>query len=298
MSRLSKAMLVVGTFSLTIAMSSLAGATGSSQSRRGGKRVDTRIVFANNHICAGGVGDCGRGEIAVINLNRSGFRRLTHNETSEASPAWSPLKRRIVFARDFRIWLMDANGHHQRKLTDTLYAGDPDWSPNGRQIVFSGSLATGNSGLWTLNVATGRKTRVFSDKASADVPAWSPDGTRIAFGSNRSGSEQIWILRLRDHHLTQLTQPTGQPPEMSYMPAWSPDGRRLAVWRAGYIWVIRADGNHARRVGGPADEFTWSADGKWMVFTEKSLYAVHPDGSGRHLLRHEGGRWMDTGADG
>jgi hypothetical protein len=65
--------------------------------------------------------------------------------------------------------------------------------------------------------------------------------------------------------------------------------------------VIRADGSHARRVGVTADEFTWSADGKWIVFSEGSLYAIHPDGTGRHMIRHEAGGlngWADTGPDG
>ena len=75
-------------------------------------------------------------------------------------------------------------------------------------------------------------------------------------------------------HLTQITRPISSPHQMSYMPVWSPDGRRMAVWRDGHIWVIRADGSHARPVGVTADEFTWSADGKWIVFSEKSLYAV------------------------
>ena len=178
----------------------------------------------------------------------------------------------------------------------------PDWSPSGRQIVFSGGTGQmGFAGLWTVNVKTGHLTRLLWGTSSIDEPAWSPDGTRIAFASNRSGTEQIWILRLRDHHLTQLTQPTGEPPEMSYAPAWSPEGRWIAVWRRGYIWVMRADGSRARRVGGPADGFSWSADRKWIIFSEASLYAIHPDGSGRHVIRHEAGgpnAWVDLGPDG
>jgi Tol biopolymer transport system component len=43
-------------------------------------------------------------------------------------------------------------------------------------------------------------------------------------------------------------------------------------------------------VGGPASEFTWSADGKWIVFTQGGLYAMHPDSSGRHVIRREPGK--------
>ena len=278
--------------------SSLARA--SAESQREAKQVDTRIVFSNNHVCSWN--DCSRGEIAVVNLNGTGFKRLTHNLVSEESAAWSPKKQRIAFYRNLNIWVMDAKGHHQRRLSGTAYANEPDWSPSGQSIVFSGgSGGAGVAGLWTVNVRTGRVKRLISGEVSYDAPCWSPDGTRIAFGSNRSGTEQIWTLRLRDRRLTQLTQPVGEPPTMSYTPAWSPDGRRLAVWRAGHIWTIRSDGSHARPVGVAADEFTWSADGKWIVFSAGSLYAIHPDGSGRRVIRHEAGGpsgWVDLGPDG
>ena len=299
MTRLRKALLAIGALALLVVLTSSA-ANGSGQSAAKSPPIDTRIVFENNHLRDSN--DCGNGESAVVNLNGRGFKRLTHNFVSEESVAWSPAKRRIAFRRDGRVWVMDANGRHQRRLPGPTFVTAPDWSPNGRLIVFGGGdPRTGFSGLWTVNVQTGRLTRLLWGKTSYDGPAWSPDGSRIAFGSTRDGTEQIWTLRLRDHRLTQLTFPTGRPPVMSYTPAWSPDGRRIAVWRSGYIWVMRADGSHARRAGGPADEFTWSADGKWLVIGHGSLYAMHPDGSARHTIRHEAGGpngWVDQGPDG
>jgi TolB protein len=303
MCRLSKAMLAVGVFSLALAMSSLAGATGNSRSRSDGKRVDNRIVFANNHLCNGN--DCGSGEIAVVNLNGSNFKRLTHNTVTEEAPAWSPDKRRIAFTRmpaigstRFGLWVMEADGHHQRRLPAPAFVTGPDWSPNGRLVAFTGgdpANSPGYAGLWTVNVRTGQLVRQIWGSSSYDAPAWSPDGTKIAFGSNQAGGEQIWVLRIRDHVLTQLTH--GRTNNSS--PAWSPDGRRLAVWRSGRLWVMRSDGSHARPLFTWADDFAWSADGKWIVFSlNGSLFAVHPNGSGRHVIRHEAGGWADAAPDG
>jgi Tol biopolymer transport system component len=204
MGRLGRVFLAVGSVAVLLTVSSLAAASGGGQSTVK-QRIDTRIVFENNHLCDGN--DCGNGEIAVVNLNGSGFRRLTHNFVTDESPAWSPAKRRIAFMRyragGFGILVMDANGHHQRVLPGPKYANQPDWSPDGRRIVFQGGTdQMGFGGLWTVNVKTGRLTRLLSGKTSFDAPAWSPDGTRIAFGSNSGGSEQIWTLRLRDHRLT------------------------------------------------------------------------------------------------
>ncbi|WP_246613640.1 TolB family protein [Paractinoplanes bogorensis] len=54
-------------------------------------------------------------------------------------------------------------------------------------------------------------------------------------------------------------------------PRWSPDGRSIAYLKAGYLWVMRADGSGKRRLttraaAGPS----WSPDGKSIAFASLS----------------------------
>jgi Tol biopolymer transport system component len=54
-----------------------------------------------------------------------------------------------------------------------------------------------------------------------------------------------------------------------HAPRWSPDGKMIAFERAGDLWMMRANGTHARQfTSGPGDDISpgWSADGTKIVF--------------------------------
>lgn len=262
-----------------------AGAATSSGSVAAKQRVDTRLVFQRNQLS--NWNGTSKGEIAVMNLDGSGFRRLlAHNGISEESPSWSPRKDRIAFMRTgvpSQLWVMDANGHSQRRLPTRglSVAGGPAWSPIGRSILFRATTERGFA-LWTVDVRTGKLKRLTSGLFADTGFTWSPDGTRIAF--SRGG--RLWTMRLRDRRLTRRCE--------GLAPAWSPDGRRIAYWRNGALWLMNADdGSHKHRLLFGVDGFTWSADGQWIVFNAGNgggdLFAIHPNGSGRHMIRRESG---------
>jgi Tol biopolymer transport system component len=283
----AKCVLVFALASLLFAVGGLAGGA-ASRSATGKQRVDTRLVFDRNQLCKWE--DCGKGEIAIMNLDGSGFRRLlAHNGITEEVPSWSPRKDRIAFAMgkgtDQGIWVMNTNGHSQRRLRTprAIVATEPDWSPTGRSIVFRASTYDGHA-LWTVNVRTGKLSQLTSGLFTDTGPQWSPDGKRIAFSRNG----KVWTMRMRDHRLRRLTVWEG------YQPVWSPDGRRIAYAGKLGLSLMNADGTQKHRVGvSGIGVFTWSADGKWIVFTGGNegagLFAIHPDGSGRHMIRHEPG---------
>jgi Tol biopolymer transport system component len=69
-------------------------------------------------------------------------------------------------------------------------------------------------------------TRLTTD-AGRDVGAkWSPDGSTIAFVSDRSGTDQIWLMDTDGGHQRQLTF----GPAKHAWPEWSSDSKKLVYW--------------------------------------------------------------------
>jgi len=55
-----------------------------------------------------------------------------------------------------------------------------------------------------------------SNAGNNEHPTWSPDGNLIAFSSNRSGSYQIYIMRMDGSNVTRITN-SGE----NTAPTWS-----------------------------------------------------------------------------
>jgi Tol biopolymer transport system component len=104
-------------------------------------------------------------------------------------------------------------------------------------------------------------------------PAISPGGENIAFVSDRSGNEEIWVVRRGSAQPKQLTV---SKEGSAGSPRWSPDGRKIAydIWAAGEarIYVMNVDGTGARRLSMEREESwmpSWSHDGRSIYFTSR-----------------------------
>jgi TolB protein len=90
------------------------------------------------------------GHICVMNQDGSHVRQLAQTPTTrvaDSAPAWSPDGRHIAFQRAVRnergetirdgVFVMNADGSNPRRVAPWgLRAAQPDWSPNGRCILF------------------------------------------------------------------------------------------------------------------------------------------------------------------
>src|SRR5437773_5497300 len=83
------------------------------------------------------------GEIYVMDPDGKNQRNITNSPASETRPAFSPDGKKIAFVRDFKgIFLMNPDGSGQTQILDGASAGFsyitsfPNWSPDGKQIVF------------------------------------------------------------------------------------------------------------------------------------------------------------------
>lgn len=172
---------------------------------------------------------------------------------------------------EMTLWRSKADGSEAAQLTGpSLRASLPHWSPDGRQIAFSGSRPGRPWNIFLISAFGGPAEQVTSGPVSDLDPTWSPDGSTIAFGQTRfDGSKQnvsIQMLNLATRHSTLLAGSEG-----ICCPRWSPDGRFLLASHAEYgdlllyefatqKWTVLAKGL------GAIGYMEWTDGGKDILF--------------------------------
>ena len=161
----------------------------------------------------------------------------------------------------------------------------PNWSPDGQQIVFVAARTGLEGDLFVINRDGAQLTQLTdTPEDSEGEPVWSPDGTRIAFSSTHNGF-QIHVMHADGSGRTQLTSGSGRATH----PTWAPDGSRIAFTLDSnapgtftpHIAMLQADGSGQTRVTeqiGWRPE--WSPDGRRILFNGAGgLWFMNPDGS-------------------
>ena len=142
-----------------------------------------------------------------------------------------------------------------------------------------------------MSLGNGQSRRMTNTPAIETAPSFSPDGSQIVFESDRSGSQQLYIMPIGG----------GEPRRISFgkgrygTPVWSPRGDLVAFTKQTngrfHIGVMRTDGSEERLLTASfLDESpTWAPNGRVIMFNretqgasgQSSLYSV--DISGRNL---------------
>jgi TolB protein len=188
------------------------------------------IAFASDR------GRPGEPEIWVMRADGTGARRLVATpdhpwQDRQYSPVWSPDGRRIIFtmaatAENPELYVVGVDGRGLKRLTrtgGTLHepADDtmPDWSWDGRTVVFVSNRGKTTSDLWTMS-PTGVGQKPLSRRPASDDwnPRLSPDGATIAFSEHMlpGGPVSVALMRADGTFLRRLTR--GSEPD------WRPSG--------------------------------------------------------------------------
>lgn len=181
------------------------------------------------------------GSIYTVAADGSALREVIPGDRESmwnAAPALSPDGAKLIFVRDFDLWVASADGQDVRLLADV------------------GNFATPTGG------------GASNPSLGAQSLAWSPDGEHIAYVVARiggSGVSQIWAMR-----------PDGSEREEIYVSggflvaAWL-DGEQIAAYEwAGQVRVFRRTGEEEPNVLISDEErsaltATRAANGRWLV---------------------------------
>ena len=250
-----------------------------------------------------------RAELLIRDVDGSNLRTL-HSDSSVQPFDWSPdggtilaLRRvKADAAADNQLVLVSTADGSVRVLRDIAAAWymltRARFSPDGRFIAFSvvgeGRPAHGDVYLMT---ADGRnEVPVAGHPAEDEFLDWTPDGSRLLFRSDRSGTWDIWAVRVAGG------QPQGEPEllkkDFGRYPkvlGIAPDGALYyrTVTPSGRLYLGEIDLETGKvlvppapvttRYNGAPSRITWSPDGKRLLYV--SLGSAMGNGNNNLTIR-------------
>jgi Tol biopolymer transport system component len=222
--------------------------------------------------------------LASVAVDTGEVKAVSNPENAEGDfvPTVSPDGTTLAFVRNSGsegadVFLSDPRGGSARRLTfDDRPIRGLSWTPDGRELVYSGNRFGGGWRLWRLPIHGGSPQVVAIAGRQSQYPAVARAGNRMAYSDSPSVSA-IWRASM---------QLEGQNDERAVLrssgreswPAYSPDGKRIAnisdQTGNDEVWVSDADGSNRFQLtkfnGLRLGRVRWSPDGKKVIFTGSS----------------------------
>jgi hypothetical protein len=211
----------------------------------------------------------------------------------ELSPSWSPDGSELAYIGNPEIiygtgaiWRRGVRADAQPVLVraeETTWRARPDWSRDGKRIVYSSYAGRNSQQLWETTAAGGGDPLALGyGDYDATGARWSPDGTRVAYLGNQGGDTQIHLLtvpggaqQLLVAHELQYLRPMGRL-TLHISGGGGVDGKAVPT----RIAVLGADG----RAYAPDDVRMHAEDGFDRSLQDYETHYFHSSGDATLLL--------------
>jgi Tol biopolymer transport system component len=225
-----------------------------------------------------------------------------------SSLAWSPDSTELVYSMAGSLWREKiGSGAAQQLTAAAAYDYQPDWSPDGRWVIYS-SYRDDAVELWLLDLSSGATHALTHNGAVNVEPRFSPDGKRVAFTSTAYHKRfHVFVADIVDGALTNLRRLTGEHqselPRYYYSafdheinPVWTRDGHDLVyvsnrnhIYGTGGFWRISADAG--ADLGEDADRSSNAREFHYEETNWKARPDPSPDGSRLVYSSYLGQAW-------
>ncbi len=247
---------------------------------------------------------CTRGDydqICMINRDGTGLVQLTDMEANNYYPIFTRDGEGLMFASNrngtFDLYLLSFGEKALFQITQNVgNVVSPDYSPDGRQIIFANRVGDNNpTAIWVVNADGLNPHLVYTGTGDIVAVAWSPNGEKIAYAMSVGVPQEYEIFTMdvngKNHiRLTQKLKGIGGSID------WSPDGTHLLIFAGPFADkdIFRLDaktGEYAQITkGGNNASAAYSPDGKYIVFNtlrndnQADLYIMRLDGTNQVQL--------------
>jgi eukaryotic-like serine/threonine-protein kinase len=214
------------------------------------------------------VGEQLRGELVRYDA-KSGQFLPYFNDAEIYDVSFSPDGHWLAYVTfDNILWRSRVDGTQKLKLTSTSSGiiNSPRWSPDGKQIAFSGGDPSHGFRLYVISADGGTSRPLPIAEFSVQSPTWMPDGHSIVF-YDASGTSAPSALKIVDLKTLQVT--TIPDSDSLFHPVASPDGRHIAAASVdGQMLMLFDFGTHkwSEPLKMNVGFASWSRDSKYIYF--------------------------------